>query len=503
MNKTDVGRLLGVEQVREQEPAKASPRQRLRGSARAEALLRAWHSMEPDGPDRADQARKLDPSSGNLFETALTHLVAGAAYRSEASPQEALRNLRQAEVLFRSLSLPGMCQATRVEAAWQVRQAGFPALALRSLESADALASPQFVHSVHALRALCQMDLGRLEAAARSVQEAAKALSDGAAGDSQRAWWYLRTASLQLQATQGLLKRDIACHLTEPLRGHAEAAAVFGQGAAPLGAAHDLTPIAQHPGSSILQEHKALAILVDAACSGSKPARVPGLMRLVAEFALQPELVGAQAWLWLGTALMALGKPKLATALLEHAVSAARSRGQSRVQRGALIDLVHAHEQAGLVKEALAALKELRRLEAELHEGAPPQPQGAALRSGWAGPDPSSVQSPHLVRALHLLENSEVHFTVDSLACACAVSRRTLEKVFRAELGQSVAECLRGRRLSLVQVRLSQSMDSIKKIALESGYPSSSALCHDFKRVTGLTPAHFRARKAASGGEAG
>lgn len=251
------------------------------------------------------------------------------------------------------------------------------------------------------------------------------------------------------------------------------------------------------------QESDALEGLVKAAASTDASHRGTGLLRLAADFAQRPERIGAQTWLWLGTTQLALGSPRSASACLQQAASAAMTTGSFRIQRSALIDLVHAFEQAGSPEEALAAHKELRRLEAVIRDGTEPCTVKAPQREAWTGPDPGNVRNPHLRRALRLLASTVDQFNVDSLARACDVSRRTLEKTFRAELGLSVAECLRERRLALVRTRLTAGGDSIKKIALESGYPSASALCHDFKRATGQTPAGYRARTSSGADEAG
>ena len=474
-------------------------RKRTRNATLSEDLLAVWQSLQVIEPTSGEWVLPAPERGGDRHHKAMWHLVAGGALQPDLSPRAGLAHLRQAEVHFRSLSMRDMCQAVRVEAALHMREAGFSALALSSLDSPAALEVDHFAASVHAARALCLLDLGRIEPAATAAHAARRAIAESRRGVSLRAQWYLELASVQLRVVAAAAGRRFECHLTEPLLARDRLnAAEFARLLDSLGATSPHRP--GFSGTSAGRESTALEGLLQAAEWSGGVDRGSALARLAADFALRPRGVGAQAWLWLGTTQLLAGHPKSALACLQQAISAATAVGAARVQRGAQIELVHAYEQAGQSAEALAAHKELRRLEAVLRERSAPTDWSQPDPAAWSGPDPASIQNMHLRRAIALMNQEPGRLTVELLAQGCGVSRRTLEKAFRSELGQSVAECLRGRRLAMVRAKLLRGSDSIKRIALETGYPSASALCHDFKRATGVTPARYRA-DATMGGE--
>lgn len=81
--------------------------------------------------------------------------------------------------------------------------------------------------------------------------------------------------------------------------------------------------------------------------------------------------------------------------------------------------------------------------------------------------------------------------TVTALARASGASRRTIERLFVAETGMTVAEWRRRLRLLHAVRRLAEG-EPVTAIALESGYSSVSAFIAVFKKAFGATPKHFR-----------
>jgi len=69
-------------------------------------------------------------------------------------------------------------------------------------------------------------------------------------------------------------------------------------------------------------------------------------------------------------------------------------------------------------------------------------------------------------------------------------SRRTLERIFRAETGMSLGQWLRRQKL-LRALRLLAAGESVNTIALDLGYNSASAFIAMFRRELGQTPTRY------------
>jgi AraC-like DNA-binding protein len=77
--------------------------------------------------------------------------------------------------------------------------------------------------------------------------------------------------------------------------------------------------------------------------------------------------------------------------------------------------------------------------------------------------------------------------TATALARQCALSVRTLERLFHAETGMRFGLWRQKARL-LESVRVLVDGDSVTDAALESGYSSVSAYIAAFKQTFGCTP---------------
>ncbi|MFU0448774.1 helix-turn-helix transcriptional regulator, partial [Pseudocitrobacter faecalis] len=80
--------------------------------------------------------------------------------------------------------------------------------------------------------------------------------------------------------------------------------------------------------------------------------------------------------------------------------------------------------------------------------------------------------------------------TLESLAAECAMSGRTLARLFQKELGMSFGEWRRRMRLMLSLPRLAAGA-SILEVAMEHGYQSPSAFAAMFKRTFGIAPSQY------------
>ena len=76
---------------------------------------------------------------------------------------------------------------------------------------------------------------------------------------------------------------------------------------------------------------------------------------------------------------------------------------------------------------------------------------------------------------------------IDSMLRKCGASRRTMERLFRAETSMSLGQWLRRRKL-LDALRRLAAGESVNAIAFELGYNSPSAFIAMFRRELGQTP---------------
>ena len=85
-------------------------------------------------------------------------------------------------------------------------------------------------------------------------------------------------------------------------------------------------------------------------------------------------------------------------------------------------------------------------------------------------------------------------FTMEELAEAAGVSRRTLELRFRAAFGKGPADVFRARRLELSQRLLAETDLSVAEIAARTGSGSVQSFTTLFRRTFGFPPAEYRRR---------
>ncbi len=107
-----------------------------------------------------------------------------------------------------------------------------------------------------------------------------------------------------------------------------------------------------------------------------------------------------------------------------------------------------------------------------------------------------AVANPVVARALRFVwDNFECDLSVTDVAAHVGVNRRTLERAFKVELGQTIRGELRRRRLHAVCDLLRNSDDSIASIATRVGYRSTQYLYHVFLAAYGITPRKYRLSK--------
>jgi len=82
--------------------------------------------------------------------------------------------------------------------------------------------------------------------------------------------------------------------------------------------------------------------------------------------------------------------------------------------------------------------------------------------------------------------------TLDSLAAAASMSRRSFTRHFKALTGTSVQSWLLAERLALSQRLLEQTDQSVERIAEMAGFGSVVSLRHHFRRGLGVNPTAWR-----------
>ncbi|MDD2764337.1 MAG: AraC family transcriptional regulator [Opitutaceae bacterium] len=102
-------------------------------------------------------------------------------------------------------------------------------------------------------------------------------------------------------------------------------------------------------------------------------------------------------------------------------------------------------------------------------------------------------KDPFVSRVLgHIWSHSHRVLTVDELAESLEVSRRTLERRFRAILGKSVLEIITDCRLQRAKHLLQQTALPVDHVAMSAGFPSSAQMTNVFRLYENLTPNQYR-----------
>jgi AraC-like DNA-binding protein len=103
---------------------------------------------------------------------------------------------------------------------------------------------------------------------------------------------------------------------------------------------------------------------------------------------------------------------------------------------------------------------------------------------------PLQLPLPKDPRAQKFAAQSRLLEDVEMTIRRCGASRRTLERIFRAETGMSLGQWVRRRKL-LDALRRLAGGECVDAIALELGYNSASAFIAMFRRELGQTPKRY------------
>lgn len=107
-----------------------------------------------------------------------------------------------------------------------------------------------------------------------------------------------------------------------------------------------------------------------------------------------------------------------------------------------------------------------------------------------------AVEDPFVSEALGVIrERYQDPITVEDLLQICRLSRRTLEKHFKAELGRTPADELRRVRLERAKQLLRDTDLTVEEISTRCGFLYANTLTRNLREQIGLTPTAFRNMK--------
>jgi len=104
-----------------------------------------------------------------------------------------------------------------------------------------------------------------------------------------------------------------------------------------------------------------------------------------------------------------------------------------------------------------------------------------------------AVSDSHVARALNFIRgNCRRPLYVAEVARSAGLSRRVLEKRFRAALSRTINGQIRRNRVDIIMKTLTDSSMTISEIALATGFSDAAHIARYFKSQTGISPADYR-----------
>jgi len=115
--------------------------------------------------------------------------------------------------------------------------------------------------------------------------------------------------------------------------------------------------------------------------------------------------------------------------------------------------------------------------------------------------DVLAVSDPMVAQALRFIwENIHTDPSVDAVANALEIQRRTLERGFRSALGSGVKAEIMRRRLQVYCRLLRSSDEPIVQLSTRMGYRSLESMHRQFRKAMGTSPGAYRRAKRGGGG---
>lgn len=100
-----------------------------------------------------------------------------------------------------------------------------------------------------------------------------------------------------------------------------------------------------------------------------------------------------------------------------------------------------------------------------------------------------------VLRAQEYIEkNYHERITVDHLTDVFALGRRNLERRFKKATANTIVEYIQRVKMEAAKQSLESSQNNVTEVMYKVGYTDNKAFRSTFKRITGLSPAHYRSK---------
>ena len=111
-----------------------------------------------------------------------------------------------------------------------------------------------------------------------------------------------------------------------------------------------------------------------------------------------------------------------------------------------------------------------------------------------------ATQDPQIVKAvLYIYKNYQKDISVKDVMNETALSRRLLERRFKAVTGETIYQFISDLRIKHFAEQLRETDDLIVNIALSLGETDTKSISRRFKQIYGCTPTEWRKRQQNNG----
>ena len=98
-----------------------------------------------------------------------------------------------------------------------------------------------------------------------------------------------------------------------------------------------------------------------------------------------------------------------------------------------------------------------------------------------------------VLKAQEFIEkNFREKLVVDQLADKFNVTRRTFERRFKKATSNTVVEYIQRVKIEAAKMSLESSRENVNEVMYKVGYTDTKAFRTTFKKITGLSPIHYR-----------
>jgi transcriptional regulator GlxA family with amidase domain len=92
----------------------------------------------------------------------------------------------------------------------------------------------------------------------------------------------------------------------------------------------------------------------------------------------------------------------------------------------------------------------------------------------------------------YIEKNFQDKITVDQLASLLSIGRRNLERRFKKATSNTVVEYMQRVKIEAAKMSFESTRDNVNEVMYKVGYSDTKAFRTTFKKITGLSPVHYR-----------